>query len=549
MPKRAGEQPLTRLTAQVMSDAQVGLKADVGRRFGPDKALGVRFNGSLLTGDTAIDGMRNTRLLGAVGLDHRTDRTRVSLDIFANRDKVRGGAGTFAAYRGLTRLPEPPDQTSNYFRGAWQDMKNQGFVLSGELDINPNLTAYAAIGARNYEYDGYYSSRITLAGSGGIPTGAYTSSPYPTSGTDKAVSAEAGLRGQFYTGSVKHVWGLGANSIRTKNDMRQWYGLSSAGTLDNPVAINPDVQAESYGYLTKLRLTSVALTDSISFQQDRVRVLLGLRHQQVSTDADNAVYNDNVFAGSTSTSYSKSALTPMLGVIARPIPGRNLSVYANYIQGLSQGGSVTDTEAENYGQVFPPYKTKQYEVGVKFDSGGWTNTLAAYEIRKPSLVEETTASGGVRYTDGGNMRVRGVEWTTAGEPIDGLRVLGGVAYGNAKYVRDASLEGKTALATPKWRVNLGADWAIPGLPGLAVNVRMVHTSAQWGDSANTLRVPSWTRWDAGLRYATVVAGKKVTWRFTVENLANKAYWDYSFRSNLVTLSQPRTAMLSMSVDL
>lgn len=133
-------------------------------------------------------------------------------------------------------------------------MRNQGFVLSGKLDINPDLTAYAAIGHREYKFDGHYSSRIIFPNVGG----GYSAIPYLNDGTNKAWSAEAGLRGQFYTGSVKHVWGLGANSIRTRHDSRLWTGLTSPGTLDNPLPINPGVQDRSSGTLTKVRLNSVA---------------------------------------------------------------------------------------------------------------------------------------------------------------------------------------------------------------------------------------------------------------------------------------------------
>ena len=71
---------------------------------------------------------------------------------------------------------------------------------------------------------------------------------------------------------------------------------------------------------------------------------------------------------------------------------------------------------------------------------------------------------------------RGVEWTTSGEVIDGLRLLGGITYSKGKYVKDQTYQGKETAATPKWRVNLAADWDIPGVPGLAANLRMTHSS-------------------------------------------------------------------------
>lgn len=45
VPKRAGSEPLTRLSFDYSSDSQLGTHLDVGRRFGEEKRFGVRFNG------------------------------------------------------------------------------------------------------------------------------------------------------------------------------------------------------------------------------------------------------------------------------------------------------------------------------------------------------------------------------------------------------------------------------------------------------------------------------------------------------------------------
>lgn len=89
VPKRAGETPLRCVTAQYQSDSQFGVKTDVSQRFGPDQTLGIRFNSSATSGDTASDDIRSRRALGALTIDHRTDTTRVPLDIYANHDKTR----------------------------------------------------------------------------------------------------------------------------------------------------------------------------------------------------------------------------------------------------------------------------------------------------------------------------------------------------------------------------------------------------------------------------------------------------------------------------
>ncbi len=49
-------------------------------------------------------------------------------------------------------------------------------------------------------------------------------------------------------------------------------------------------------------------------------------------------------------------------------PLHNVSVYGNWIQGLRQG-TVVGANFTNAGEILPPFKTNQYEAGIKVDWG------------------------------------------------------------------------------------------------------------------------------------------------------------------------------------
>lgn len=51
VPKRAGDEPLTQVTLNYMSDAQFGVATDIARRAGERNQYGLRFNGSYRSGD------------------------------------------------------------------------------------------------------------------------------------------------------------------------------------------------------------------------------------------------------------------------------------------------------------------------------------------------------------------------------------------------------------------------------------------------------------------------------------------------------------------
>jgi iron complex outermembrane receptor protein len=74
------------------------------------------------------------------------------------------------------------------------------------------------------------------------------------------------------------------------------------------------------------------------------------------------------------------------------------------------------------------------------------------------------------------------------------------------------------------------------VPALTLTGRVVHTGEQAANQANTLSLPSWTRFDLGARYVAVVGDKPLTLRFGVDNVANKRYWASAVRN-----FQPRPA--------
>ncbi len=63
-------------------------------------------------------------------------------------------------------------------------------------------------------------------------------------------------------------------------------------------------------------------------------------------------------------------------------------------------------------------------------------------------------------------------------------------------------------------------YAVGSWPSL--NGRVIYTSGSYLTTANRLRFPDWTRFDVGLRYATIFYDRPVTLRFNVENVAEIA---------------------------
>ena len=287
-------------------------------------------------------------------------------------------------------------------------------------------------------------------------------------------------------------------------------------------------------------LSGIAIADTISIAKGRIQLTPGIRHQGVES-------NNYAASGAVTARYQKSAWTPMVGLVAKPID--HLSLYANYIEGLSQGTTV-GTTYQNAGEVFPPYKTKQVEIGAKLETGKIINTLSLFQIKKPSTLTDNGTSPLPTLRLDGEQRNRGIEWSVFGEPVPGVRVLGGATYlqGRLTKTQGGLYDGNEAPGSAPWAFNIGGEWDPHWVPGLTLTGRLIHTSAQYADNANTLKLPAWTRVDVGARFLTEISKKAVVFRAGITNLFNKNYYQGTqFESNTV-VGAPRAFQVSATVD-
>jgi iron complex outermembrane receptor protein len=541
VPKRAGNTPLTQVTAGIASGGQGYGGVDVGRRFGANNEFGVRVNAVKRKGETSVDDQRSEGSLFTVGLDYRSGNLRVSadlgyqdFDLTAPRPSVTVGG---------TAVPAAPDASKN-FAQPWTFSKERDTfgTVRAEYDVNQNVTAWAAIGGRaGVESNSLANMTATAA------DGTATFYRFDNAGKRDTRTGELGVRGKLATGAVTHT--LVASASGFWLDSRNAYGFGGFGlgntNLYAPTTTYIPTSALSYGNdindprtTQKSILSSYAIADTLGFMGDTVLLTVGARRQTIKDQG--YAYNTGL---ATDTHYDASATTPVAAVVYKV--RSDLSLYANYSEGLVQGG-IVGSDYSNRGTVLSPYKTKQKEIGVKYDSGKLGMTAALYTAAKPVGLG---ALGGV-YSLAGEQRNRGLDLSVFGVPMQGLRLLGGLSLLNAEQ-RDTAYSGKDALGAPKTQLNLGTEWDVPGATGLALTARAVYTSKQYINPANTLEIGAWTRFDLGARYLTRIADRDVTFRARIDNVADRNYWAsavVSSDSGALVLAAPRSVTLSATVD-
>jgi iron complex outermembrane receptor protein len=534
VPKRAGDEPLNSATATFASGAQVGGNVDFARRFGDDKQFGVRFNGVYRNGSTPVD--RQSQEVGAavMGMDFRGERLRVSLDYGYQKQRYNAPLGFTYVAAGVP-VPLAPGGHSNWFQ-PWTYMDSADIfgVAKAEYDIAPDWTIYGAAGGRSTRLESVRGGVATIIDSASnlTETALYRPS-YAAVNTE-----EVGVRGKAQTGPIDHLLSLSATRIFVELGQGDSPVLASVrSNLYQPTFVaQPQVTYRNPPKVSATELSSLALADVLSAFDNRAQLILGARLQRIRATNFSAV------SGAVTSSFDQSALSPAVGVVVKP--WRNVSIYGNYVQGMQQGPTAP-AAARNSGQVFQPVVSTQFELGAKVDFGQFAATLAAFQVDQPFGV--TNPSTSVFSVDG-MQRNQGLEFNVFGEPLPGFRPLGGITLMNGVQLSTASslTTGRKMPGVPDVQLNLGAEWDASFLRGLTFAGRLIYTSLQYLDTANTQSIPSWTRFDAGVRYSFERKdGKPIEVRFNVENLFDLNYWASASVNNGLAMGTPRTFLLSL----
>lgn len=546
LPKRAPNESLARVSVGTENGEQGSTSIDVAERFGEEKSTGIRINAAHKEGGTGVDAEDVELNLVMIGWDYRKDNFRLSADLGHQEHRLKE-TRTNVTLLGVTSIPTAPSNSSNWAQPwSYSNEKDTFGTFRGEYDFTSTLTGWVAAGFRHSEEANSLANLYVTNSNGN----GYTYR-FDNTREDDVKTAETGLRGKAETFGIGHDVVFSANyfELEKKNAYKMDYYNRLSTNMYTPSSYSvPAWSGSEFGgndlddpsLSGRTHLSSYALGDTLAFWDKTVLVTLGARYQKLSDKG--YAYNTGIL----STEYSKERISPVLGVVYKVTP--EISLYGNYIEGLSQGGTAPSS-ALNYGEILKPYVTEQKEVGIKYDNQTLGGSLALFTTSKPRGV---TNSAGY-YVDEGEDRHRGAELMLYGEVTQGLKLLGGITVLDTEQVStgSATTEGKRVIGVPEKQANIGVDWSVPGMSGLSFDARLIATGEVYANSTNTLSVPGWERVDVGAKYLMVVDKQLVTLRARVLNVMDNNYWASSggFAENgYLVLGAPRTFMLNVTVD-
>lgn len=533
--KRAGDEPVRRLSTQVMDSGLLLVHGDVGGRLGTDGAFGYRVNLVHEAGDTYINGGWSRRSSGSVALDWRiTPDLAWRLDALQARHLRRGGYWALipnsdgSVDHWDAGAPPAPIDGARRLAPAFTRYGSRQETYGTQLDWQFAPDWKASLAHRRSENGREFLSPALFSDA----RGNYAMRFWNYANRFDSSDTQATLSGRLETGGIRHDLVLGVSRTRTRSaNIDGDTAAADGGNLSRPVDFaNPFDRRYGPGDADTeydlIRRREVFASDTLHLGTDW-DVILGVRRGRL----------DNAYAD-----YHRSASTPTAAVVFRPAQG--LSVYASYVEALEEGSTAPETAA-NAGQVFPPLLSRQHEVGMKAQGRDWSATAALFRLRRGLTY---TTAGNV-FTQDGEARYQGVELSAKARLDRQWLATASLLVLDAKSRKTSGgeLDGKRIPGVARQQIAGYVEYRLADLP-LTLTAGARYVARRPLDAGGRWHAGAVTLFDAGVRYESRIGSLPVTLRLNVDNLADKAYWVTQAESSSLMQGTPRTVKLGAQVD-
>lgn len=353
---------------------------------------------------------------------------------------------------------------------------------------------------------------------------------------------DASVSGGANTGAIAHRLQAGLQGMRYEARFQQQaYNYVGTGNIDGSLVTGSDPTLAYDNTNRDERRTEFYANDAMQFGAG-IGLWLGVRHTRLERESITT-------SGTEATSYEDSFTTPWIAASWQASDA--LMFYASWGQGVESDVAPNRPAVyDNPGQPLEAAKSRQSEIGLKFEREALRWSVAAFDIRRPVYGDV----GRLRALDG-TARHRGLEASALSRL--GVWTLGASAmWLDAKRDDsvDATLNGTRPTNVPEQSARAFLGYDVSSLPGLNVFAAL---SAE-GDRVvlpgnESLRAPGWARWDVGGTYTQRLAsGQRLVWRAGIDNLADRRAWvetPYQFSHVYLYPMSPRTWRLGLQADL
>ena len=508
---------------------------DLGDRFGQQGEFGVRVNAALAKLNTHFDNTNgHSRLLALAGDWRLSPDTLIEAEVehsYTSQPTLAGqtllgnslpSARAFSRNLNLNNQPwtQPVEMTGNTGTVRWTQKLRADWtsvVTYGEQHLRTDDRMAFPYGCYEESSDTYYYAAC--------PNGNLDLYDYRSENEKRLTRSLKGeLNGSVMLAGMQHMLRLELmRSLYSTALQPQAYNyatndLGASLNLNAPYApLNAAPTMDDASPNRWERTTELSVQDTMQLAPNWT-AWLGLRHTRLNR---HSIETD----GNKETRIEQSLNTPWAALGWSFAP--KTQAYVSWGEGVEVKAAprLLEDALDNSGQVLPALKSRQTELGVKGQyvagavSALWGTNL--FEIRRPQA--ETVSN---TFQIDGDARHRGLEAFWQGRM--GAWGLGGsVMFIDAERrgSQDSSVNGKSAVNVPEHSVKLSGSYGFHTPWAATLHADVVHEGQRWVDSANTIRLPSWTRVDLGLRAVQPMLGQRsVTWRLGIVNVFNTRAW-------------------------
>jgi len=522
-------EPYHQIQATVGTQGQRGVGFDFSGPLDDDKRIAYRLTGLTDKSDTQFDHAEEKRyaLAPTVSIDFSED-TSLTLQAYLQHDPKGGYHGGVPA-SGTLHQRNGQRISENFFDGEpgvdGYRRNQQSFGYQFEHRFNDVFTA-----RQNFRY---LDSKVNLdqvyAYDWTTPTSNELTRYY--SGGDERLHAfivDNMLQAEFFTGAAKHTALLGVDYQRRKTVVDWTSGSVAPLNGFNPAYGNSAISYYSpTSYLRRLEQTGVYAQDLIEL--DKWRFSLGLRQDWVETSDENRLAESGRPAG-TEISDRRTKFTGRAGVLY--LFDNGIAPYLSYSESFNP-----NSYSDSTGNPLAPTDGTQWEAGIKYQPPGTDNlfTASVFRIDQENLASKLPQEN--FYRPIGAVRSQGLELEAHMQLTDNFKLLGSYTLTDIEYSKSMvstlstatnpiENKGNSPTQAPRHMASLWGDYAFNegALDGLRLGAGVRYVGYSWADAENTMKVPSYTLFDASVGYDLSKVGiKGVDVRVNANNLTNESY--------------------------
>ncbi|WP_306466578.1 MULTISPECIES: TonB-dependent siderophore receptor [unclassified Pseudomonas] len=535
--------PYHQVQASAGTQGQRGMGFDFSGPIDEDKRIAYRLTGLADASDTQFDHNKEERytIAPAVSIDF-TEDTSLTLQAYLQHDPNGGYHGGNPA-DGMLHPRNGLRLSDHFFEGEPgidnYERTQQSFSYQFEHRFNDVFTA-----RQNFRYQDSDVSMDQVYSAGWADADSNILNRAYTGGDERLHSyiIDNMLQAEFFTGAAKHTLLLGADYQRRKADVTWRYG--SVDPLDASIPQYGQGNLQVLGenrYQRRLQQTGVYLQDLLEL--DQWRFSLGLRQDWVKVSEENRDSNTRV-------SDNRSNFTTRAGVLY--LFENGVAPYVSYSESFNP-----NTVSDQNGRPLAPTEGTQWEAGIKYQPPGTDNlfTASVFRIEQENLASKQPDENFYRAV--GEVRSQGLELEAHVQVTENLKLLGGYTFTDIEYSRSmpslvapgVDNNGNSPTQAPKQMLSLWADYNFHQGPldGLRLGGGMRYVGYSWVDAENSMKVPSYTLFDASVGYDLGKVGLKgVDVRLNANNLTNETYIASCASLNYCYMGEERNVSATVS---